>query len=154
MFGLTLYGIGALMMWPAALKRSFGGFCGATFIIGSGLGSLETAANPYLTGMPLVRISPSCAKSILTCVCSSLWSTTLRRAPYQFRPSLQCYWHHHRARPGVLCVLQDHPGFRQRVEECPMGLSSHCDLRLRPSFRLFHLSYPRSHRRRYAISSR
>ncbi|KAG0135523.1 major facilitator superfamily domain-containing protein [Tuber indicum] len=48
MLGLTLYGIGALLFWPAALKRSFGGFCGATFIIGSGLGTLETAANPYL----------------------------------------------------------------------------------------------------------
>lgn len=47
-FGLCLYGIGALMMWPAALKRSFGGFCCATFIIGSGLGSLETAANPFI----------------------------------------------------------------------------------------------------------
>jgi hypothetical protein len=35
-------------MWPAGLKKSFGGFCGATFIIGSGLGSLETAANPYM----------------------------------------------------------------------------------------------------------
>ncbi|KAL9622051.1 MAG: hypothetical protein Q9160_003550 [Pyrenula sp. 1 TL-2023] len=48
MFGLCLYGIGALLMWPAGLKKSFGGFCGATFVIGSGLGSLETAANPYL----------------------------------------------------------------------------------------------------------
>lgn len=37
-------------MWPAGLNQSFGGFCGATFVIGSGLGSLETAANPYLTG--------------------------------------------------------------------------------------------------------
>ncbi|KAJ7581481.1 major facilitator superfamily domain-containing protein [Mycena floridula] len=34
--GLVLYGIGALMMWPAALHRSFGGFCGATFIIVTG----------------------------------------------------------------------------------------------------------------------
>ncbi|KAG6857122.1 hypothetical protein H0H87_009253 [Tephrocybe sp. NHM501043] len=52
--GLCLYGVGALMMWPAGLKRSFGGFCGATFIIGSGLGTLETAANPYMavTGPP------------------------------------------------------------------------------------------------------
>ncbi|KAL1681313.1 major facilitator superfamily domain-containing protein [Schizophyllum commune] len=52
--GLVLYGIGAFMMWPAALKESFGGFCGATFIIGSGLGCLETAANPYMavTGPP------------------------------------------------------------------------------------------------------
>lgn len=49
-FGLCLYGIGALCMWPAGLNQSFGGFCGATFVIGSGLGSLETAANPYLTG--------------------------------------------------------------------------------------------------------
>jgi len=48
MLGLVLYGVGALLFWPAAIKRSFGGFCGATFIIGSGLGSLETAANPYL----------------------------------------------------------------------------------------------------------
>ncbi|KAJ5650081.1 uncharacterized protein N7484_003804 [Penicillium longicatenatum] len=48
-FGLVLYGIGALCMWPAGLHQSFGGFCGATFVIGSGLGSLETAANPYLT---------------------------------------------------------------------------------------------------------
>jgi len=30
------------------LHRSFGGFCAAIFIIGNGLGSLETAANPYL----------------------------------------------------------------------------------------------------------
>ncbi|KAK7045150.1 L-fucose-proton symporter [Favolaschia claudopus] len=52
--GLVLEGIGALLMWPAALKRSFGGFCGATFIIGSGLGCLETGANPYMavTGPP------------------------------------------------------------------------------------------------------
>ncbi|KAI9923646.1 hypothetical protein ASPWEDRAFT_108598 [Aspergillus wentii DTO 134E9] len=48
-FGLTLYGIGALCMWPAGLNRSFGGFCACTFVIGSGLGSLETAANPYIS---------------------------------------------------------------------------------------------------------
>lgn len=47
-FGLCLYAIGAFMMWPATVYRSFGGFCGATFLCGSGLGSLETAANPYL----------------------------------------------------------------------------------------------------------
>ncbi|KAJ6587272.1 major facilitator superfamily domain-containing protein [Mycena sp. CBHHK59/15] len=52
--GLCLEGVGALLMWPAGLKRSFGGFCGATFVIGSGLGCLETAANPYMavTGPP------------------------------------------------------------------------------------------------------
>lgn len=48
--GLTVFGIGALCMWPAGVYRSFGGFCGATFVIGSGLASLETAANPYLSG--------------------------------------------------------------------------------------------------------
>ncbi|KAH8833336.1 major facilitator superfamily domain-containing protein [Flagelloscypha sp. PMI_526] len=49
MLGLILYGVGALMFWPSAVYRSFGGFCGATFIIGSGLGTLETACNPYLS---------------------------------------------------------------------------------------------------------
>lgn len=48
MTGLSIYGVGALLFWPAAKYRSFGGFCGATFIIGSGLGTLESAANPYL----------------------------------------------------------------------------------------------------------
>lgn len=43
-----MYGIGALCMWPAALNRSFGGFCAATLVIGSGLGCLETAANPFM----------------------------------------------------------------------------------------------------------
>jgi len=49
MWGLCLYGIGALVAWPCILHRSFGGFCAAIFIIGNGLGSLETAANPYIT---------------------------------------------------------------------------------------------------------
>ncbi|KAG9249070.1 major facilitator superfamily domain-containing protein [Calycina marina] len=48
-WGLSLYGIGALIAWPCILHRSFGGFCAAIFIIGNGLGSLETAANPYIT---------------------------------------------------------------------------------------------------------
>ena len=48
MTGLSLYGIGALLFWPSAKYRSFGGFCGATFVIGSGLGTLESASNPYL----------------------------------------------------------------------------------------------------------
>jgi len=38
-----------LVAWPCILHRSFGGFCAAIFIIGNGLGSLETAANPYIT---------------------------------------------------------------------------------------------------------
>ncbi|KAJ4346154.1 hypothetical protein N0V95_005657 [Ascochyta clinopodiicola] len=47
-WGLFLYGTGALLAWPCLVYRSFGGFCAATFVIGNGLGSLETAANPYL----------------------------------------------------------------------------------------------------------
>ncbi|KAK4638601.1 L-fucose-proton symporter [Fulvia fulva] len=48
-WGLCLYGVGALVAWPCILYRSFGGFCAAIFIIGNGLGALETAANPYIT---------------------------------------------------------------------------------------------------------
>jgi fucose permease len=48
-WGLFLYGVGSLIAWPCLLYKSFGGFCAAIFIIGNGLGSLETAANPYLT---------------------------------------------------------------------------------------------------------
>ncbi|KAK8039442.1 Glucose/galactose transporter [Apiospora rasikravindrae] len=48
-WGLCLYGIGALIAFPCIKAKSFGGFCAAIFIIGNGLGSLETAANPYIT---------------------------------------------------------------------------------------------------------
>ncbi|KAF9889651.1 hypothetical protein FE257_007159 [Aspergillus nanangensis] len=34
---------------PAIKAKSFGGFRGCTFVIGNGLGSLETAANSYIT---------------------------------------------------------------------------------------------------------
>lgn len=49
-WGLCLYGIGALLAIPAIMHKSFAGFCVCIFIIGNGLGSLETAANPYITG--------------------------------------------------------------------------------------------------------
>ncbi|KLU92357.1 L-fucose-proton symporter [Magnaporthiopsis poae ATCC 64411] len=48
-WGLFLYGVGALLCIPAILARSFAGFCVCIFIIGNGLGSLETAANPFIT---------------------------------------------------------------------------------------------------------
>lgn len=48
-WGLFLYGLGALLAIPAIKAHSFGGFCTCIFIIGNGLGSLETAANPYIT---------------------------------------------------------------------------------------------------------
>ncbi|KAJ0381756.1 hypothetical protein COL922a_013910, partial [Colletotrichum nupharicola] len=47
-WGLFLYGLGALLAIPAIKEHSFGGFCACIFIIGNGLGSLETAANPYI----------------------------------------------------------------------------------------------------------
>jgi MFS transporter, FHS family, L-fucose permease len=46
--GLAIYGVGALMFWPSGVKRSFGGFCGSMFIVGSGLSTLETSANPFI----------------------------------------------------------------------------------------------------------
>ncbi|KAL6150364.1 hypothetical protein ACJQWK_00047 [Exserohilum turcicum] len=46
--GLSIYCVGALMFWPAAVKRSFPGFCGAMFIAGAGLSTLEVSANPYI----------------------------------------------------------------------------------------------------------
>ncbi|KAL1993965.1 hypothetical protein VTN49DRAFT_2634 [Thermomyces lanuginosus] len=48
-WGLFLYGLGGLLAIPAIKAHSFGGFCACIFIIGNGLGSLETAANPYIT---------------------------------------------------------------------------------------------------------
>ncbi|KAB5582285.1 major facilitator superfamily domain-containing protein [Coniochaeta sp. 2T2.1] len=48
-WGLFLYGLGALLAIPAIKAKSFGGFCTCIFVIGNGLGSLETAANPYIT---------------------------------------------------------------------------------------------------------
>jgi FHS family L-fucose permease-like MFS transporter len=46
--GLCIYGVGALMFWPSGVYRSFGAFCGSMFIVGSGLSTLETAANPFI----------------------------------------------------------------------------------------------------------
>lgn len=46
--GLCIYGVGALLFWPSGVKRSFGGFCGAMFVVGSGLSTLETSANPFI----------------------------------------------------------------------------------------------------------
>lgn len=56
-FGLSIYGIGALMFWPSAVYRSFGGFCASLFIVGSGLSTLETAANPFIATCGPPRLS-------------------------------------------------------------------------------------------------
>lgn len=48
-FGLMLYGIGALLFWPAAERATYGMFLFALFVIASGLAFLETSANPFVT---------------------------------------------------------------------------------------------------------
>jgi MFS transporter, FHS family, L-fucose permease len=45
------------MFWPSAVYRSFGGFCGALFIVGSGLSTLETSANPFIATCGPPRLS-------------------------------------------------------------------------------------------------
>ena len=47
--GLVLYGLGALLFYPAAQAATYGMFLIALFVIASGLGFLETAANPLIT---------------------------------------------------------------------------------------------------------
>lgn len=48
-FGLLLFGVGALLFIPGATVGSFSAFLLCLFIIGCGLVFLETAANPYVT---------------------------------------------------------------------------------------------------------
>ncbi|QRN55868.1 L-fucose:H+ symporter permease [Dyella caseinilytica] len=48
-FGLVLYGTGALLFWPAASMAAYGLFLFALFVIASGLAFLETSANPFVT---------------------------------------------------------------------------------------------------------
>jgi FHS family L-fucose permease-like MFS transporter len=45
--GLSLFAAGALLFIPAANTLTYGLFIGGLFIIGCGLATLETAANPY-----------------------------------------------------------------------------------------------------------
>ncbi|HEY4198070.1 MAG TPA: L-fucose:H+ symporter permease [Mucilaginibacter sp.] len=49
--GLLLFAIGAFMFYPAANTRVYGFFLFALFIIASGCGILETAANPYINNL-------------------------------------------------------------------------------------------------------
>lgn len=48
-FGLMLYGAGALLFWPAAVTATYATFLVALFVIAAGLAFLETSANPYVT---------------------------------------------------------------------------------------------------------
>ncbi|KAK4242858.1 Glucose/galactose transporter [Achaetomium macrosporum] len=49
MTGLAVFAVGCLLFWPSGVKRSFGGFCGSMFVVGAGLATLETAADPFLS---------------------------------------------------------------------------------------------------------
>jgi FHS family L-fucose permease-like MFS transporter len=49
--GLLLFAIGAFLFYPAAETRVYGFFLFALFIIASGCGMLETAANPYINNL-------------------------------------------------------------------------------------------------------
>ncbi|MGH6754888.1 MAG: L-fucose:H+ symporter permease [Bradyrhizobium sp.] len=49
MVGLVLYGVGALLFWPAAQAHTYGLFLLALFVIAGGLAFLETSANPFVT---------------------------------------------------------------------------------------------------------
>ena len=46
--GLSLFGAGAFLFWPAALIGRYGFFLFALFVIASGLSFLETASNPFI----------------------------------------------------------------------------------------------------------
>ncbi|KAI1847476.1 hypothetical protein JX265_012316 [Neoarthrinium moseri] len=48
MTGLAVLAVGCLLFWPSGIKKSFGGFCGSMFVVGMGLSTLETAADPFL----------------------------------------------------------------------------------------------------------
>lgn len=48
LFGLFLYGLGALLFLPAASSRNYTFFLVALFVIASGATFLETVANPYM----------------------------------------------------------------------------------------------------------
>lgn len=47
--GLCIYSLGALIFWPSAVLTSFVAFILSNLIVGSGLGVLETAANPFIS---------------------------------------------------------------------------------------------------------
>jgi len=53
--GLCVYGVGALLFYPAAELRSYAAFLGALFVIAAGLTFLETSANPLITILGNVR---------------------------------------------------------------------------------------------------
>ena len=51
LMGLTMYALGALLFYPAAVTEQFWFFCLGLYILTFGLAFLETAANPYILAM-------------------------------------------------------------------------------------------------------
>jgi len=51
LIGLSLYAVGALLFYPAAVSGQFWFFCLGLYILTFGLAFLETAANPYALSM-------------------------------------------------------------------------------------------------------
>jgi FHS family L-fucose permease-like MFS transporter len=51
LMGLSLFAIGALLFIPATRAANFESYLLAVFVLASGLGCLETAANPYVTSL-------------------------------------------------------------------------------------------------------
>ena len=58
-FGLLLFGVGALLFILSAEIGQFYAYLGALFVIGCGLVFLETAANPYVTELGPVQTATS-----------------------------------------------------------------------------------------------
>lgn len=104
-WGLCLYALGALLAIAALKQASFGGFCACIFIIGNGLGSLETAANPFITGRYFSSFLVQYGE-LTSMVVFSLWPAEIRRDSHQYRPSIQRNWHRRRASPWLICFLQ------------------------------------------------
>ncbi|KAI5462710.1 major facilitator superfamily domain-containing protein [Mariannaea sp. PMI_226] len=46
--GLCFYGVGTIIFWPSAVKKSYGGFMLSNFVVGFGLSVLEVGANSFL----------------------------------------------------------------------------------------------------------
>ncbi len=51
LIGLSLYALGALLFYPAAITEQFWFFCLGLYILTFGLAFLETTANPYILSM-------------------------------------------------------------------------------------------------------
>ncbi|RPB00539.1 MFS general substrate transporter [Choiromyces venosus 120613-1] len=49
MTGLTIAGCGCLIFWPSAVLESYEGFCVSMFFVGTGLATIECAANLFMT---------------------------------------------------------------------------------------------------------